>query len=138
MQPFELESIIVGSDCAVLRVTGEVDVYTAPELRECVIHLIENGTRHIIADLRGVSFLDSTGLGALVGSLKRVRTRDGSLRLVTSTDRILEIFRITGLNRAFALYPSVPDAVATGEPWPEVVTREGLTVDDWCGKHGLL
>jgi anti-sigma B factor antagonist len=67
VQPFHLESIIVGADCAVLRIGGEVDVYTAPQLRERVIQLLANGVRHIIADLREVDFLDSTGLGALAG-----------------------------------------------------------------------
>ena len=78
MQPFRQESIAVGNDCAVLQVTGEVDVYTAPQLREQVVQLVNSGVRHIIADLRDVDFLDSTGLGALVGSLKQLRTHDGS------------------------------------------------------------
>ena len=71
MPPFHLESITAGADCAVLRVAGEVDVYTAPQLRERVIGLLAGGVRHIVADLREVDFLDSTGLGALVGSLRR-------------------------------------------------------------------
>ena len=96
VQPFHMESISAG-DCAVLRVAGEIDVYTAPELRQRVIHLLDNGSLHIIADLCGVDFLDSTGLGALVGSLKRLRMRGGSLKLVTGGGRILQIFRITGL-----------------------------------------
>jgi anti-sigma B factor antagonist len=121
VQPFELESILAGN-CAVLRITGEIDVYTAPELRERVIHLIDGGTRHLIIDLRQVTFLDSTGLGALVGSLKRLRTHGGSLKLVTSAERIMEIFRITGLNRAFALYPSVEDAMNTDEHWQQAVS----------------
>jgi anti-sigma B factor antagonist len=138
VQPFQLESILAGGDCAVLRITGEIDVYTAPELRECVIHLIESGTRHLIADLRPASFLDSTGLGALVGSLKRLRTHDGSLRLAISADRIMEIFRITGLNRAFALHPSVLAAMNTDEDWQRAVTGEGQGTEEWCRKHGLL
>ena len=124
MQPFELESILAGSasyprDCEVLRVTGEIDVYTAPDLRERVVHLIDNGTRHLIIDLSPVTFLDSTGLGVLVGSLRRLRAHGGSLKLVISAKRIMEIFRITGLNRAFALYPSVPDAMSTDEHWQQ-------------------
>ncbi len=68
VQPIHLESITVSADCAVLRIAGEVDVYTAPQLRECVIRLLADGVRHVIADLREVAFLDSAGLGALVGS----------------------------------------------------------------------
>src|SRR5450755_4878823 len=102
VQSFQMESISAG-DCAVLQVAGEIDVYTAPELRERVMCLIDDGTLHIIADLRGVDFLDSTGLGALVGSLKRLRSRQGSLVIVTSGGRILKLFKITGLIHAFAL-----------------------------------
>ena len=87
MQPFHLEAITAGADCAVLRVRGEIDICTAPELREHVIKLVADGVRHITADLRAVDFLDSTGLGALVGSLKRLREQDGSLTLVTAADR---------------------------------------------------
>src|SRR6516162_11145319 len=97
--PFHLEPITVGGDCAVLRVAGEVDVYSAPRLRERVVQLLADDVRHVVADLREVDFLDSTGLGALVGSLKRLREQDGSLKLVTAADRILTIFRLTGLVR---------------------------------------
>lgn len=138
MKPLQLEPIRAGGDCSVLRIAGEIDVYTAPELRECVIQLIGSGTRYLIADLRRVDFLDSTGLGALVGSLKRLRTRDGSLTLVISAGRIQEIFRITGLDRAFALHPSVPDAMNTDQHWHEAIASEGLSAGEWCRKHGLL
>jgi anti-sigma B factor antagonist len=104
MQPFHLETITAGTDCAVLQIAGEVDVYSAPQLRERVIQLLGDGIPHIIADLREVDFLDSTGLGALVGSLKRLREQDGSLKLVTGAGRIPQLFRLTGLVRVFALH----------------------------------
>jgi anti-sigma B factor antagonist len=137
VQPFHLESILAGDDCAVLQVTGEVDVYTAPELRERVVQLLADGAVHIIVDLRDVRFLDSTGLGTLVGALRRVRTQDGSLMLVTSTRRILEIFNLTGLINAFAIYPSIPEAMAASEPWQAAVASEGSGAEEWCRKHGL-
>lgn len=121
MPPFNLESVTAGDDCAVLRITGEVDVYTAPELRERVVELVGGGFVHLIADLRDVEFLDSTGIGALVGSLRRVRTHDGSLMLVTRSGRILEIFKITGLINAFAIYPTIPEAIESSEPWQAAV-----------------
>lgn len=136
MQPFHIESISAG-DCAVLRVAGEIDVYTAPELRQRVIHLVGNGTLHIIADLRGVDFLDSTGLGALVGSLKRLRMRGGSLKLVTSGGRILQIFRITGLTHVFALHSSVSDAIAADQHWQEILAAQGDRTSEWCRTNGL-
>jgi anti-sigma B factor antagonist len=140
--PFRLESITVGAGCAVLRIAGEVDVYTAPQLREQVIGLLAGGVRHIVADLREVDFLDSTGLGALVGSLKRLREQDGSLKLVTSSDTILKIFQLTGLRHAFTLWPAVPDAIAADRHWQAALAREGhheaRGAEDWCREHGLL
>jgi anti-sigma B factor antagonist len=138
MQPLHLESVAAGRDRAVLRLAGEFDVYTAPQLRERVIELVDGGTRHVMADLREVTFLDSTGLGALIGGLKRLRARDGTLTLVIGTDRIRRIFRVTGLDRAFVLRPSVQEAVTTDQDWRAAVTSEGGTVEDWCRHHGLL
>ncbi len=138
MQPFHLESITAGGDCAVLRIDGEIDAYAAPQLRERVIDLAGNGTVHIIADMRGAGFLDSAGLGALVGSRKALRTGGGSLRLVANTDRILQVFRITGLSDAFALHSCVPDAITADRHWQAAVSGEGDNTGEWCRKHGLL
>jgi len=138
MQSLHLQSIPAGADCAVLRVGGEVDVYTAPQLRERVTSLVANGVRRIVADLRDVDFLDSTGLGALVGSLKRVREKDGSLTLVSDTGRILQVFRITGLVRAFEIHASVPAAISADEHWKAALAAESLDEEEWCRKHGLL
>lgn len=137
MQPFQLETITAGSECAVPRIGGEIDVYTAPQLRERIIHLLAAGTRHIVADLREVDFLDSTTLGALVGSLKRLREQDGSLSLVANTDRTLRIFKLTRLVHVFSLEAAVPDAIAD-QNWQAALDCEGLSAGEWCGKHGLL
>jgi anti-sigma B factor antagonist len=137
-QPLNLETITVGSDCAVIRVKGEIDVYTAPQLRESVLDLIARGVSHVIADLRDVEFLDSTGLGAIVGGHKRLRTNEGSLVLAASPDRIVRLFRITGLDRAFSLYPSVPEAIASEDAWQAAIASEGTDPDEWCRKNNLL
>jgi len=97
---------------AVLEVAGEIDVYTAPKLREKLIELVNEGSYHLVVDLEKVDFLDSTGLGVLVGGLKRVRNHDGSLELVCTQDKILKIFRITGLTKVFPIHDSVEDAIA--------------------------
>ena len=99
---------------AVLAVTGEVDVYTAPRFRERLIELVTDGKRRIVVDLEGVDFLDSTGLGVLVGGLKRLRSHDGDLSLVCSQTRILKVFEITGLTKVFAIHDSLDAAVAAG------------------------
>lgn len=96
----------------VVEVGGEIDVYTAPKLREQLVDLVAGGRYHLIVDMQGVDFLDSTGLGVLVGGLKRVRSHDGSLHLVCSQERILKIFRITGLTKVFPIHGSVAEALA--------------------------
>jgi anti-sigma B factor antagonist len=131
-----LESIIAG-DCAVLRIAGEIDTGTANDLRQQVIYLIDNGTLHIVADLRGVDFLDSTGLGVLVGSLKRLRLHQGSLRLVTSGGRILQLLVITGLTNAFVLHHCVLDAISADQHWQAALAAEGHSAEEWCRKHEL-
>ena len=95
----------------VIAVAGEIDVYTAPKLREALVDLVNDGTYHIVVDVEQVEFLDSTGLGVLVGGLKRVRAHDGSLSIVCTQERLLKIFRITGLTKVFAIHPSVDAAV---------------------------
>jgi anti-sigma B factor antagonist len=133
-----LETITVGSDCALIRVGGEIDVYTAPQLREAIVGLIASGVAHVIADLRAVEFLDSTGLGAIVGAHKRLRTIDGSLALASSPDRIVRLFRITGLDRAFLIYSSVPEAIASQGAWQAAIAGDGTDPDEWCHKNNLL
>ena len=98
-------------DKTVVSVGGEIDVYTAPKLREQIVQLVEEGRYHLVVDMEDVEFLDSTGLGVLVGGLKRVRAHDGSLRLVCTQERILKIFRITGLTKVFPIHSSVAEAV---------------------------
>jgi anti-sigma B factor antagonist len=97
-------------DRMVVDVGGEIDVYTAPKLRERLVELINSGHYHLIVNLEGVDFLDSTGLGVLVGALKRVRAHEGSLLLVCTQERLLKIFRITGLAKVFPIYESVEAA----------------------------
>jgi anti-sigma B factor antagonist len=96
----------------VVAVGGEIDVYTAPQLRERLNDLVADGQYHLVVDMQGVEFLDSTGLGVLVGGLKRVRAHDGSLRLVCVQEKILKVFRITGLTKVFPIHDSVEEAVA--------------------------
>jgi anti-sigma B factor antagonist len=97
---------------SVLAVSGEVDVATVPRLREQLHGLVAEGHTRIVVDLDGVDFLDSTGLGVLVGALKRVRSNDGELSLVCTQPRIRKVFEVTGLTKVFTLYDSVDEAVA--------------------------
>lgn len=97
---------------SVLEVGGEIDVATAPRLREQLISLVNSEQFRIVVDLQHVDFIDSTGLGVLIGALKRVRTHDGDLALACSEPRILKVFEITGLLTVFAVHPSVDAAVS--------------------------
>ena len=89
---------------SIVGVTGEVDVFTAPKLREQLIDLVDQGEHQIIVDLEAVDFLDSTGLGVLVAGLKRAKTHDGSLAIVCTKEKILKIFRVTGLTKVFPIH----------------------------------
>jgi anti-sigma B factor antagonist len=95
----------------VLTVLGSVDLTTAPELRERLVDLIAEGHLDIVTDLSGTDFLDSTGLGALVGAMKRLRTRDGTMRLVCPAGPVRKVFSITSLDRVFPIHESVDDAL---------------------------
>ena len=100
----------------IVAVGGEIDVYTAPKLRDRITELVADGEYHLIIDMEQVEFLDSTGLGVLVGGLKKVRAHDGSLELVCNQDRLLKIFRITGLAKVFVIHDSADSALSGAEP----------------------
>jgi anti-sigma B factor antagonist len=99
----------------IVEVVGELDVHTAPALREQLADLIAEGNHHLVVDLQGVDFLDSTALGVLVGGLRRVHPHDGSLQLVCTQERILKIFHITGLINVFSIHASVEAAISRDE-----------------------
>jgi anti-sigma B factor antagonist len=96
----------------VVDVEGEIDISSAPRLRELLIDLVSKNNYQLVVDLEKVGFLDSTGLGVLVGGLKRVRAHDGSLDLVCTREQILKIFRNTGLTKVFGIYETVDQAIA--------------------------
>ncbi len=106
----------------VVAVGGEIDVYTAPKLREQLVDLVNAGRYHLVVDMEGVEFLDSTGLGVLVGGLKRVRSHDGTLRLVCAQEKILKVFRITGLTKVFPIHSTLEEALADQNGTPDGAT----------------
>ncbi len=98
----------------IVAVGGEIDVYTAPKLRDKITELVAGGAYDLVVDMQEVEFLDSTGLGVLVGGLKKVRAHSGSLQLVCNQDRLLKIFRITGLAKVFVIHDSADQALTAG------------------------
>ena len=91
----------------VLRLAGEVDVATAPRLRDRLVQLINEGPPKLVVDLSGLSFIDSMGLGALVSGLKRARAHDGDLRLAGASDHVAKVLNITRLDQAFVVGDTV-------------------------------
>jgi anti-sigma B factor antagonist len=98
-----------GGVCTVT-LEGEVDVYTAPRLKERLVELLDGGCTSVIVDLEKVSFIDSSGLGVLVSALRRAREKGGAVRIVCTRDSVLKIFRITGLDKVFPIFSDVSEA----------------------------
>jgi anti-sigma B factor antagonist len=97
-------------DVCTVTLEGEIDVYTAPRLKEQLVSVIGGGCTNVIVDLQNVGFIDSSGLGVLVGALRRAREHDGVVRIVCTRDSILKIFRITGLDKVFPIFSDVDEA----------------------------
>jgi anti-sigma B factor antagonist len=117
----------------VISVTGEIDVYTAPTLRERLNEVVATGEYQLVVDMEGVDFLDSTGLGVLVGGLKRARSHNGTLQLVCDQEKILKVFRITGLTKVFPIYSSLDQALAAR---PQVPAQGSPARPDGDGPDG--
>jgi len=99
---------------ALVRVTGDVDVATAPRLREHLIRIVSDGQPNVVLDLDAVDFLDSTGLGVIVSALKRTRSHGGDLRLVCNRAALRRLFELTGLDLAMPLAERAEDAIGRG------------------------
>lgn len=98
----------------VVTVQGELDLSTASALRSELSGALEGGATHIVVDLLGVSFMDSTGLGVLMGTLLKLREREGDMRLVVEGGPVHRVLSLTGLTKVFAIFPSTDEAVRTG------------------------
>jgi anti-sigma B factor antagonist len=97
---------------AVVRVVGELDVATAPRLRQEAVRLVGLGITRVVLDLGGVDFIDSTGLGVIVGMVKRLRTHGGELSLIRGEDRVTKVFDITRVSDILPLHESLDEALA--------------------------
>lgn len=97
-------------DWTVVTVAGELDVVGGPDLRQAVMREVQAGNHRLVLDLTGVDFLDSFGLGVIIGALKRTRLLDGDLRLVVPEPRLRRVFEVCDLDRVFALHPDLEAA----------------------------
>jgi anti-sigma B factor antagonist len=98
-------------DVSVVAVTGEIDMATAPDLKACLVALESERVSAIVVDLTGVSFIDSTALGVLVGAYRRQEEAGGTLKLVVTEPRVRKVLEITDLTRVFPVFASVDEAL---------------------------
>jgi anti-sigma B factor antagonist len=97
-------------DTHVVAVTGEIDLFTAPEFKQRVSAPIDAGRQNVVVDLSATTFIDSSSLGVLIGAHRRLKLRGGTLVVVCDNEAIVKTFRITGLDGVFTLVPSLDDA----------------------------
>ena len=100
-----------GDKAAIAEIQGEIDVYTSPKLKEALTKLIEQQKYNIIIDLEKVRYIDSTGLGVLIGTLKKVREHNGTICIICTNPQIKKIFNITGLVKIFGIYKNEEEAL---------------------------
>ena len=116
---FDIKTDRLEGDTYVIALSGEVDLYTAPEFKQQLLETIGQGAKDVIVDLSDTTFIDSTTLGVLVGGVKRLRPNGGRLSLVCDDRNITKIFEITGLDQVFPIYGSRDEALqslSSGEP----------------------
>lgn len=105
----DLEKIVEG-DTAVLRCSGRLNMSAAPRLRSAVDETVRGGVSRIVVDLSAASFVDSSGLGALVGGLKSARQAGGDLRIAGAPEQVRTVLALTNLDRVLTPHQSVEDA----------------------------
>jgi anti-sigma B factor antagonist len=102
----------IDGETQVVRARGELDLYAAPEFKRHLADAIEGGKTRIVVDLTDAEFMDSTALGVLLGTLKRLRVRGGTLALASEEATILRILEVTGMDQVLDLHPTANEALA--------------------------
>jgi anti-sigma B factor antagonist len=108
---FGIDDNRVADDIHVVAVTGEIDLFTAPEFKQRMNQPIDEGVQRLVVDLSGTTFIDSSSLGVLIGAHRRLKQRGGSLVVVCDNETIVKTFKITGLDGVFTLVRSLDDAL---------------------------
>jgi anti-sigma B factor antagonist len=108
---FAIEDRPIGGKAHVVAVSGEVDLFTAPEFKQRVMAPIAAGVDHVVVDLMATTFIDSSSLGVLIGAHRRLKSRGGRLAVACDNEAIVKTFRITGLDGVFAIAGSVEAAL---------------------------
>ena len=109
---FEISDRKVDDETHVIAVTGEIDLFTAPEFKQRMSALIDAGRSRLVVDLSETTFIDSSSLGVLIGAHRRLKLRGGALLVVSDNEAITKTFKITGLDGVFTLTSSVDEALS--------------------------
>ncbi len=99
------------SGTQVLDVVGEIDVYTAPRFKEAVNQILGTGQKHLVVNMAGITYMDSSGFGILLSATKRLRPEGGTVNLVKCNSAIERILKITRLDTIFNVYDNVDEAI---------------------------
>lgn len=108
-QKIEIEVTQEG-EYRVLKPTGDLDVYTVGSLRDAIADILEHNDPKVVVDLDGVPFMDSSGLGALMGGVRRLREAGGDLAIACTREQHLKLFTITGFGEGVSIAPTVDEA----------------------------
>ena len=106
----KIERSLVAGNIPVLRLSGELDLNSVPDVRRSIRALIDEGLVNFIINLSELDFIDSSGLGVLVGGLARVREKQGEIKIACSNKRILRVFEMTRLTQLFEIHTSEEEA----------------------------
>ena len=101
---FRVSSERAGDGLGVVALSGELDIYTAPQFKECMLEILDAGVDRLVVDLSDVTFIDSTALGVLIGGVRRVHTAGGAMALVVTSRAVERVLSITGLDRVFTIH----------------------------------
>lgn len=107
----EFESKHIADGVTVIRSNGRLNMAAAPQLRALLSESVDAGDRHIVVDLSDVTFIDSSGLGALIGGLKTARQAGGDLRIASPNDQVATVLGLTNLDRVLRPFAQVEDAL---------------------------
>ena len=109
---FSVEYTVTDEGIVVLVISGPMDVATVPQLRDLMVRLIDEGHHRFVLDLSGVDFIDSMGLGVIVGVVHRLRPHDGSVAVAAPSEQVRQVLQITQLDRVVALHDTTAAAVS--------------------------
>lgn len=95
--------VVEEENYCIVKLNGEIDVYTAPKLKKEILPLTERKGNKVKIDLENIKYLDSTGLGVFINAYKSTKENDGELKLIHVHDRVLRLFKVTGLHEIMDL-----------------------------------